>query len=87
MAFELGDSQVVDVLRKRLEQAGVILDKKFEYWTLTDEDGHSITRRKIGGADFEDVEVGGDHEFKLWVWSTINVINYLERGEILDCSA
>jgi len=87
VTFELGDSQVADVLRKRLEQAGVILDKKFEYWTLTDEDGHAITRRKIGGADFEDVQVGGDCEFKLWVWSTINVINYLERGEILDCSA
>ena len=87
MLFELIDAQVAAILRKRLEQAGVILDRNFEYWTLTDEDGHVITSREIGGADFEDVEVGGDYEFKLWVWSTVNVLNYLERGEILDCSA
>ena len=87
MLFELIDAQVAAILRKRLEQAGIILDRNFEYWTLIEEDGHVITRREIGGADFEDVEVGSDHEFKLWVWSTINVINFLERGEILDCSA
>jgi len=85
--FELIDAQVAAILRKRLEQAGIISDRNFEYWTLIEEDGHAITRRKIGGADFEDVEVGGDYEFKLWVWSTVNVLNYLERGEILDCSA
>ena|GEM_PF-4272033 len=87
MLFELIDAQVAAILRKRLEQAGIISDRNFEYWTLIEEDGHAITRRKIGGADFEDVEVGGDYEFKLWVWSTVNVLNYLERGEILDCSA
>ena len=55
MLFELIDAQVAAILRKRLEQAGIILDINFEYWTLIEEDGHVITRREIGGADFEDV--------------------------------